>query len=777
MAASNPSLLEKIDLIPAALSLVGSAIYHGISGPFRGQLGADTYKHHITHAVVRRMLSRFSTAQLQYISAPFSQIYEVWCKKNNVTPNKVLLNTGTEAFWVGDPKAEYVVIYYHGGGFSLDGGPEHIAFWGSDVYADLKTAGKSVSFLFLQYTLVPHGTYPVQVKEAIESVRYLTQDMKRSASTIILAGDSAGGNMCLAVLSQAMHPSPDLPKVDIDTPFKALVLIAPWVRFEGHTASVANNLYKDIVSPEVGSKWSEDYLAGTPTNPYTEPANADASWWKDPRVEHIVCVVGGDELLCDSVSEWATKYKSVNGAGSITFVIGENEVHIAPLIEPRAASTASSSSSSGLRKLGIATRPSKWSRKATTKITISALLPDSSPKRPSSPTHTLSSIIDAPDPRDISAQYFGSSSADSSTAEESEPVAARTWNTSSEDSSDSEAGVLPVNSDPSRSKRVEQQRRLAYHHTRSEPAAENNISSDDEAFSEFFKTCAEAAGPPPPIPKRSSSRRLREFGALKRDRGGRLASTSLSYNQRQKIFPPEVTSAEEDDQKPWPQSHEPEVIAPTPLSPALPHFHTIEEAEVYRQSQDSKHTSPSSRALAKGDEDFCGDEGSQREFASQIHSHNDYRSFSSSQSSLRLPDISRDSISNSSSGTTNALTAARTSTASLTRSYEGDTMQLHLENHGPCTITDIDTDTDPSLTKIQSNNSSAQSDTEEKTGPRHATTLQGQRSVEKKSQLQLQSLDPDVKERQDWYGREVRLRVERIRRALRTKSFYSGGII
>ncbi|RMZ90596.1 hypothetical protein DV736_g2162, partial [Chaetothyriales sp. CBS 134916] len=334
MATSNPSLLEKIDLIPAYLSLIGSAVYYGISGPFRGESGANTYKHHITHAMVRRMLLRLSTAQHQYVSGPFSKIYEQWCKTNNMTPNKVVLSTGTEAFWVGDPEAEYVVIYYHGGGFSLDGGPEHIGFWGSNVYPDLKTAGKSVSFLFLQYTLVPHGTYPVQLKEAIESVRYLTQDLKRSASTIILAGDSAGGNMCLAVLSQAMYPSPDLPKVNIDKPFKALILMAPWVRFAGQSASVATNKYKDIVSSEIGARWSQDYLAGSPTNQYTEPANVDASWWKDPQVEHVVCVVGADELLLDSVSEWVQKYKSVNGAGSITFVIGEHEAHIAPIIEP-----------------------------------------------------------------------------------------------------------------------------------------------------------------------------------------------------------------------------------------------------------------------------------------------------------------------------------------------------------------------------------------------------------------------------------------------------------
>ncbi|RMZ77458.1 hypothetical protein DV738_g4351, partial [Chaetothyriales sp. CBS 135597] len=279
------------------------------------------------------MLDRYNARQLQYTTPVFSKLYDQWCAKNKVTPNKVRLNTGTEAFWVGDPQAEFVVIYFHGGGFSIEGGDEQFQFWGDDVLPDLKAAGKSVAFLFLQYTLVPHGTYPVQVTEAIEAVRYVTQDLKRSADTILLGGDSAGGNMALAVVSQALHPSPDLPKVTLDKPLKGLVLVAPWVRFVYHTASVAENKYKDIVTANVAEVWSSTYLAGKATSPYNEPGTADASWWVDAPVEHIVCVAGRDELLHDAVTEWVAKYKEAKGADSITFVVAEHEVHIAPLIE------------------------------------------------------------------------------------------------------------------------------------------------------------------------------------------------------------------------------------------------------------------------------------------------------------------------------------------------------------------------------------------------------------------------------------------------------------
>ena len=209
-----------------------------------------------------------------------------------------------------------------------------------------------MAFLFLEYTLVPHGTYPKQFQEAVEAVEYVVNDLKRSPSDIILAGDSAGGNMCLAVLSHILHPSPDVPKLKIDKPLGALILVAPWVSFRTDFPSIQKNAFKDIVTRPASVGWSSDYLDGQDGGPYAQALNADASWWKDAKkkVGGILCVAGGDELLVDPITEWVEKYKvrqtlnervaltlfhkSANGADSIEFVVGPHEIHIAPIIEP-----------------------------------------------------------------------------------------------------------------------------------------------------------------------------------------------------------------------------------------------------------------------------------------------------------------------------------------------------------------------------------------------------------------------------------------------------------
>lgn len=240
------------------------------------------------------------------------------------------LKSGCTASWIGDYKtAKYVCVYYHGrvynpdialpdgeahvllgGGFSLDADDTYIQYWNS-VQDDLKTSNLPVAFLFLEYTLVPHATYPTQIIQAVEALQYVLTDLKRPASEVLLGGDSAGGNMCLAVLSHLMHPSPELPElklVDGDK-LKAIVLVAPWVSFNLDWPSEERNRYKDIVSSYAGGKWSNDYMAGKAASPYSEALLAPADWWKDSKVEQMLCVCGADEILVDAISKWVEKYK------------------------------------------------------------------------------------------------------------------------------------------------------------------------------------------------------------------------------------------------------------------------------------------------------------------------------------------------------------------------------------------------------------------------------------------------------------------------------------
>jgi hypothetical protein len=59
------TLLEKADLIPGYLSVLATALYIAVTGIFRGSSGAKQYGVHVGHAVVRKMVMRFSNRQMQ----------------------------------------------------------------------------------------------------------------------------------------------------------------------------------------------------------------------------------------------------------------------------------------------------------------------------------------------------------------------------------------------------------------------------------------------------------------------------------------------------------------------------------------------------------------------------------------------------------------------------------------------------------------------------------------------------------------------------------------
>ncbi|KAF7503586.1 hypothetical protein GJ744_003614 [Endocarpon pusillum] len=337
-ASSQLSFMERIGIISAQLGLIGTLLYSAVTGIFRDDRYAASYKHHITHSAVRALLARLNSAQLKTLNPSFRSCYEKFCKEKNLKSNIVTFKSGLEAFWMGDPNAKYVFVDFHGGGYALDADEFHLNFWHS-VQKDLDTAGTSVAWLFVAYSLTPHRTYPTQICEAIEALKYVHEEKHRPSSEIIIGGDSAGGALTLAILSHLSHPSPDFPNVEISGKFKAAVVIAPWVSFRLDWPSFKRNQFKDTITAIRLQEWASLYQNGKPSNNYIEPVEAPPSWWKEVQVEQMLCTAGGDEILLDAVSEWVAKYKSVH-PDITTYVVGKDECHIAPIMEPMLMDTS-----------------------------------------------------------------------------------------------------------------------------------------------------------------------------------------------------------------------------------------------------------------------------------------------------------------------------------------------------------------------------------------------------------------------------------------------------
>jgi acetyl esterase/lipase len=189
----------------------------------------------------------------------------------------------------------------------MDATKSYLDFWPSVARA-LSDDDITTDWFNITYTLTPHATYPTQFCEAVEALRYVIEDLGRSASEVVLVGDSAGANLCLALLSHLSHPSSAAPELKITEPLKAIVLMSPWLSFRNDWSSMEINEDKDIDAREVTERWSQVYLNGVSTNNYTEALEAPEAWWEGALVKQSLVLAGSDEVLLDSIKAWVRKF-------------------------------------------------------------------------------------------------------------------------------------------------------------------------------------------------------------------------------------------------------------------------------------------------------------------------------------------------------------------------------------------------------------------------------------------------------------------------------------
>lgn len=322
MAVIKPqlSLLERATLILAILRTLGVGLITIFTAPFRGKSGSAKYGNHIKLAMLRTFLKNTTVRHQQHIGADLDVAYPAFAKERGFIPKDVTLPDGTKAYWLGDPSAEKVIIWFHGGGYNLPPGPGHL------IFVDSLTS-PSVSALMLSYTLAPHAIYPRQLQQAVSLLRHTITSLHHQPQTIIIGGDSAGGNIAAGVLSHLLHPHPEIEPLEFENGAKlrAAILLSPWASFRHDWTSGKENASKDLVSDYVGDMWRKSFLGGKKRDGYNEPLAAVEGWWQglDGVVEECLVSGGGDEVLADVVTELGRRFQAVHEGVELLIVEGD----------------------------------------------------------------------------------------------------------------------------------------------------------------------------------------------------------------------------------------------------------------------------------------------------------------------------------------------------------------------------------------------------------------------------------------------------------------------
>lgn len=186
-----------------------------------------------------------------------------------------------------------VMLYLHGGAFSM-GSPLAARTMLSILLRPLGIAGCSVG-----YRLAPEHPYPAAVQDVVTAYAWLLRH--HHPSDVVVAGDSAGGALALAMLVAARDRGLAMPA--------AAALTSPWVDLTLSAPSLRERQGRDVaLTPGLLRVAADAYLRDTPaTEPLASPVFADLH-----GLPPLLVMVGTEEVLHDDAIALA---KRARGAG------------------------------------------------------------------------------------------------------------------------------------------------------------------------------------------------------------------------------------------------------------------------------------------------------------------------------------------------------------------------------------------------------------------------------------------------------------------------------
>jgi len=222
---------------------------------------------------------------------------------------------GVPAHWLTSPGAEAgrVLLFLHGGGFELgslrsDG----------ELAARLGRAS-GMRVLFPEYRLAPEHPFPAAIDDAMAAWRWLRVSQGLGATSMAVAGDSAGGGLAVALLVATRDAGQALPA--------AAVLMSPTVDLTGSGASMTERADQDPIStPGMLRQFAAGYLAGAdPKTPLASPLFASLS-----GLPPLLIQVGTADLLLSDSERLATA--AAQAGVDVTLEIGEGLPHVYPIM-------------------------------------------------------------------------------------------------------------------------------------------------------------------------------------------------------------------------------------------------------------------------------------------------------------------------------------------------------------------------------------------------------------------------------------------------------------
>lgn len=241
-----------------------------------------------------------------------------WTSPQGITHTITQLTNSTLEFVEVDSSNGKIIYQLHGGAYLIP-----LANSYRDMAVQLTEISGGASVALLDYRVAPDAVFPAALEDALEGWEYLLS-LGYKPNDILMVGDSAGGNLALALCETLRDNGQAMPC--------GIIAISPWADLAEEGASYQYNLYND---PSFGIAQGEDPAnAGVPTtyagdtdlrNPYLSPVFGSYQGFPP-----LLLTVGGWELL---ESDSLTIYEKAQAAGVDAHLINAHGMfHVYPVM-------------------------------------------------------------------------------------------------------------------------------------------------------------------------------------------------------------------------------------------------------------------------------------------------------------------------------------------------------------------------------------------------------------------------------------------------------------
>lgn len=196
--------------------------------------------------------------------------------------------------WVGRKRffhSDKVIYHIHGGGFTF-GSP-----WSHKALASRMASETGVPVFLPDYRLAPEHPHPAATEDTLAGWEWLLS-MGFRAEDIVVAGDSAGGNLALQLVAQLEKGQAAMPA--------GVVLLSPWVDLDFTDMTARDRARKDpFLALGLAELCRRQYAPGVdPDDPAISPINHVPS----PDWPPFLIQCGGEEIFCGGIEQLAERF-------------------------------------------------------------------------------------------------------------------------------------------------------------------------------------------------------------------------------------------------------------------------------------------------------------------------------------------------------------------------------------------------------------------------------------------------------------------------------------